>query len=201
MGRAVFADADRVVREDVDDRDFHEGRKANRSPREVGEDEEARPEGPELRKRESVRDGRGGVLADAEVEVAPGTAVRLEVARPLERQPGLRRWREIGCAPEQPRHVLRDRVQDLARRVAARDALRVRWELGDGGVPALGQLAALHALYFVRQLGVSGLVLLEQRLPGLASLPATRPDPFGEVLVHPVRNQELRVLGPTEEAL
>ena len=48
VGRAVFADADRVVREDVDDRDFHQGRQADRHPAVVAEDQEAGAEGRTL---------------------------------------------------------------------------------------------------------------------------------------------------------
>ena len=43
VGRAVLADADRVVGEDVQDRDLHQRGQPDRGARVVGEDQEARP--------------------------------------------------------------------------------------------------------------------------------------------------------------
>ena len=45
MRRAVLADADRIVREDVDDRNLHQRGQPDRRTAVVGEDEEARAEG------------------------------------------------------------------------------------------------------------------------------------------------------------
>ena len=68
--RAVLAHADRVVREDVDDRDLHDRGQADRRAAVVAEDQEARAVGPDLRQRQAVEDRAHGVLADAEMEVA-----------------------------------------------------------------------------------------------------------------------------------
>ena len=51
MRRPVLADADRIVREDVDDRNLHQRREPDRRLHVVGEDEEARAEGADLRQR------------------------------------------------------------------------------------------------------------------------------------------------------
>ena len=199
--RAVLADADRVVREDVDDGDLHQRGEPDRAARVVREDEEPRPERAQLRERESVGDRRRRELAHAEVEVASRAIVRTEVAGSVEREPRLRRRREIRRAADEPRDALRDRVQHLTRRVTAREALRVGRKLRNRRLPGFGKLAALHALDLVRELRMRRAVLLEQRLPVRASLRAARTDPVGEVLADAIGDEELGVLGPAVEAL
>src|ERR1700675_1560858 len=108
------------------------------------------------------------MLADAEVEVAPGAIVRLEVAGSVEHNTRLRRRREVGGAAEEPGHVLGNRVQHLSRRVAARDALGIGWEDRDVGVPAHWELASLHALELVGEIRVGRAILLELGFPRLA---------------------------------
>ena len=49
MRRSVLADADRIVREDIDDGQLHQGRQTDRRLHVVGEDQEARAETPHLR--------------------------------------------------------------------------------------------------------------------------------------------------------
>ena len=171
MGRPVLADPDRVVREDVDDGDLHQRGQPDRATRVVGEDEEARPERPELGERHPVRDRRRGVLADAEVEVAPAPLVGLEVAGAVERQARLRRGREVGGTAEQPGHVLRDARSAPGRTSrGSRCPSRRPGRRRDVRVPAVGQLAALHPLDLVGELGMVGAVLGERRLPRLAGL-------------------------------
>ena len=169
MRRAVLPHPDRVVCEDVDDRDLHQRGEPNRATRVVGEDEEARPERAELGDRQAVRDRRGCMLADPEVEVPAAAVVRLEVARAVEGQAGLRGGREIGRAAEKPGNVLRDRVQDLPGRVAAGDPLRIGGKLRDVRIPTSRELPALHALDLVCELGIGSPIVLEQRPPRLAA--------------------------------
>ena len=86
VGRPVFADADRIVREDVDDRDLHDrapGGSAGSAV--VAEDQEARAEGADLDEGHAVHDRGHGMLADAEVEIAAAVAAGLEIARAFER--------------------------------------------------------------------------------------------------------------------
>ena len=109
VGRAVLADPDRVVREDVDHGDLHQRREPDRAARVVREDEEARPERAAASRapaRSTI--GGGGELADAEVEVAAAALGGLEVACAVEGQARLRRRREVGRAADEPRHPLGD---------------------------------------------------------------------------------------------
>ena len=96
-----------------------------------------------------------GVLADAEVEVAAAVAVGLEVAGALEREAGLGGGGQVGRAADQPGHVL-----GRSRSAPCRDASRLARPLASAGkrrkvlVPAVGQLAVLHLLELVGQLGI-----------------------------------------------
>ena len=196
VGRAVLADADRVVREDEDDRDFHERRQSNRRPHVVGEDQEARAERPDLRQGHPVEDGSHRVLADAEVHIPAAVAVGGEVAGALEGEPGLGRGGQVGRAAHEPGDVLRDRVLHLRRGVAARDALGVGREDRDVLVPALRQVAVLHQLELLGQLGILRLVGLDLLEPGVAGLFPTLADAVLIVLVDAVGDEELGVLRP-----
>jgi len=40
MGRAIFSDSDRIMGENVNHRDFHQGAKTNRRPAVIAEDQE-----------------------------------------------------------------------------------------------------------------------------------------------------------------
>src|SRR5581483_1047605 len=76
----VLAYADRVMREHVDDRQLHQSGEAHRRLHVVGEDEEARAEGANFGKRETVQDRAHSVLAHAEVQVAAAGISRFQVA-------------------------------------------------------------------------------------------------------------------------
>ena len=80
MGRAVFADANAVVREDVNHRQVRERGEADRRAAVVGEDEERRAARAEDTVRgDAVHDRTHAVLADAETDVATCAVAGLEV--------------------------------------------------------------------------------------------------------------------------
>ena len=83
--------------------------------------------------------------------------------------------------------------------LAGRDPLLVGVEARDLGVPAVGQLAALH----LRRSGPRGRARRSRRalLPLVAQARAALADPGGEVLVDTVGDEELGVLGPAVGAL
>ena len=136
------------------------------------------------------------MLADAEVQVAAAGVRGAEVAGPLERQPRLAGRGQVRRAAHQPGHVLRQGVEHLAGGVARGLALGVGREGRQVLVPALGELAALHPVEVVGQLGVLLAVLLEAGAPGLVQLPAALADAVAEVLVDAVGHEELGVLRP-----
>ena len=137
--RAVLAQADRVVRPDVDDGQAHDAGQPHRRPHVVGEHEERGAEGAEAAVHgEAVEDRAHAVLADAEVERAAaepsgqhrvGLGVLLvgergarHVLGALDR--GRRGRREVGRAADElgdrRREGLDARARALARRLRAR---------------------------------------------------------------------------------
>ena len=116
--RAVLPDADRIMREDVDDRQLHQRAQADGRLHVVGKDQEARAEGADLGQREPVQDRAHGVLANAEMQIAAARRVGFEIAGAFEREAGLGRGREIGGAADQPGIMRRDGVEHLAGGVA-----------------------------------------------------------------------------------
>ncbi len=125
MGRAVFADIDRVVGEHIDDRHFHEGRKPQCGAQIVGEHKEGRHEGAEPAvQRDAIGDGRHAVLADTEVNVAAGRIfLREDEGGAVGIGGQLRnvRARQIRGAADEVRPCARDCAQAFAGRVARRD--------------------------------------------------------------------------------
>ena len=114
MGRAVFAQTDRIMGEDVDDRDLHERRQTDCRLGVIAEDQEAGSVRPYFGKRQSVKHGAHRMLTDAEVEVPAAVRSGCEIPRPVERDPRLGRWRQIRRTADQPRHMFRDGIQHLA---------------------------------------------------------------------------------------
>ena len=77
VGRTIFADANGIVREDVNDRDFHQRRQADGRTRKVREDKESAAIGPDLGQCHAIKAGAHGEFADAEVEITAGVGERL----------------------------------------------------------------------------------------------------------------------------
>jgi hypothetical protein len=85
VGRAVLADADGVVGEDVGDRQLGQRGEADASRAVVGEDQEGGAAGAEEAVvGDAVADGAHGVLADAEPDVAAERVGGGEIAAVLE---------------------------------------------------------------------------------------------------------------------
>src|SRR5262249_51648309 len=135
------------------------------------------------------------------VQVAPPVAAGLEVARALEGEPRFRRGGEVGGTAHEPGYVLRDRVQNLARRIAGGEPLGVGGGGRQGPVPAPGERPGRDAVELIGQVGVLLLVLCDASEPGIAELLAASADAGAEVLVHAAGDEELRVLGPAVGAL
>src|SRR5438477_7952855 len=141
------------------------------------------------------------MLANAEMKIPAAVVIALEIAGSLERQPGLRRGREVGGTAEQPRQARGDRVQHMSRRVAAGDALRVGRKRRNVSVPPLREVAPLHPLALISELRISVAVALEERQPFRPQLLPAGTEIFREMLVDAFRHEKLRVLRPVIKAL
>src|SRR5207253_10479211 len=121
---AVFAEADGVVCEDVDDLHVRERGESYGGLHVVGEAHEGRAEGDESAVETHARQGRAHpVLAYAEVKYAPLVRAGLEAAAFTDVSVG--RGAEVCRAADERRHVRRERVDDFAARLTRRHRLRV----------------------------------------------------------------------------
>ena len=107
----VFSHADRVVRENVNRGDFHQCAEAHARPHVVAEIKERCAERAEFRQRHAVHDCAHGMFPHSEVDVAPAILIRVEVSRTVKRQVRLVGFGQVRRSANQPRDILRQRVQ------------------------------------------------------------------------------------------
>ena len=135
------------------------------------------------------------------MHVPAGVVASFEIAVGLVGQARLGGRREVGGAADEPGDDGCERVQHLARAVAAGDAFRVGGEHGQDFVPTFRDAVVLHDLVLLREIGELGLVASEQGFPlGVCGGPALA-HVVDEVLHHAVGDEELGVLGPAVELL
>ena len=127
----------------------------------------------------------------------PAVVAGLEIAGAVEGQPRLGGRGQVGRAADQPRDILGDRVEDQAGGVRAWPSPCGRRGRPAGRIPALGELAVLHPVELVGQIGVLGPILLHPAEPGVAQFLPPPADALAEVVVDPVGHEELCVLGPS----
>jgi len=94
-----------------------------------------------------------------------------------------------------------DGVEHLAGGVAAGHALGVSREGGQTGVPARRQVAPLHALDLIREIGIFFSVGFKQRDPRFAQALPAPADAVAKMRAHPFGHQKLGVFGPSVAAL
>src|SRR5262249_8660880 len=140
----------------------------------VGEDQEPGAKAADFGQRDPIQDRAHRMLADAEMQVAAARAIRFEIAGAFEREVRFRRWVKIGGAADQPGIARGDGIEDLARRVAGGHSFLVGSKRNEAAVPAVWELALLHALDLVGELRILCSIRLEQRHPSLADV-ATAP--------------------------
>ena len=165
--RAVLAVAHRVVREDEDRRQLHQGREPDRGPRVVAEDEEGRAEGPDLRQRQDRSRSRpsrargcrsaGSCRPACRPGSLPAPSIRQRRSCSTVRGPPSRRA-ATGCSARArsapcPRPRARQRPSHRPGTTG-----RLRSQSGR-------QLAPLHLVDLGRQVRVLGAIRREERRP------------------------------------
>ena len=158
MGGAVLAEPDRVVAEPVDHRELHQRREADRGSRVVREGQVRRPRragacSARARSRSRPTRARGcrsGGLGPCDPPAGTPPSPRASKSRPPPAEP-------VRSAEPLRSHGTLAAIafSDLVRRLAGRQALLVGLEARDVGVPAVGQLAALHLVDLGRDLRVA----------------------------------------------
>ena len=203
MRGTVLADADRIMREYPQARQFHERTQADRRAHVIGEDQEARAEGAQTAESHAIDHGAHGVLTNSKVHVAAviGAAKlrRVECARTLQER--LVTWGEVGATADHPRDTFHDGVDHLATRRARSVALGISGERCNTSVPTRGQIAAPHGLQFLGALGMRGLIRGPGGIPSRTLGSAASSHCFCKALAHASRHQELRFQRPTIERL
>src|SRR5208337_538181 len=135
------------------------------------------------------------------MQVSAAGCLSLEVAGALEFQRGFVGCAKIRRSANKPWDILRKHIEDLPRSIPPRDALAARRKDRKIAIPALRQLAPLHQSDFGGEMGIFAFVLGEELRPLPPGLCATRADAVGKTLVHNVRNEKLRILGPAIKTL
>ena len=114
MRGTVLADANRIVAENVNRRDFHQRRKTNHGLEIIAEDKERRAVGDKPAvQQQTVGSRRHSHFAHAEAQIPPAIVVLGEVARALENR--LVRRTEVGTAANQIRQEVFKIADDVAR--------------------------------------------------------------------------------------
>ena len=91
------------------------------------------------------------MLANPEVQIAAGITSRFKISGALKFKRGLVRSGKVGRAANQPRNVLRQRIQHLARTLARSYTLCIGGKGRKILVPSIGKLATLHAMQPIRE--------------------------------------------------
>src|SRR5215510_7071735 len=141
------------------------------------------------------------MFANAEVQVLAAGRVSLKVPGAFVVERCLIRWTEVRGATKEPGNILRKNIEHFARCVSTRDALWVGGKDWKVAVPASRQLALLHLLDLGRQFRIFLTIRREEFRPLLLSVASALADSGCEVLVHAIRDEELRVLWPPVSTL
>src|SRR5207302_6288619 len=96
-----------------------------------------------------VHDRSHGMLADAEMQIAPAGSISFQIAGALECEACLGGRREVRRAADKPWVMRGNSVQHLAGGVSTGNALRVGSEDRQTCLPAFGRLAPLHTLKLI----------------------------------------------------
>src|SRR5260370_19962083 len=121
------------------------------------------------------------MFANSEVEIAAVVVAGFEIPRAFESKPRLGGGVEIGGSAHQPRNILGQHVKDFGRRISGGQAFGIRREGGQTLVPAIGKLAALHALTMVRHICVVLFIGATRDFPSLPQLSSALADSDSEV--------------------
>src|SRR5260370_23366336 len=201
VGWAIFADADGIVREDVDHGNFHQRAEPDRTSPVIAEKQDPRPEGWQLRQREVVENRAHRVFTDPKVQIAARSTVGLKITRARERQSCFGGRSKVRGATDHPGKIRRDGIEDFGRGVASGYSLAISWKNRNVLRPVHRQLAFLNLIELRGKFGKLFPVLGELFLPLFARFAAPPANSGLEVLVYPAGNQELGVGRPAVRLL
>ena len=201
MRRSIFADANRVVGKNKDRWTLHQRSQPNAGPHVIAEVKESRTERSNSRNRQPVHAGPHHVLTNSEVQIASRGSGGLKIARAFELERGLVRSRQIGRSANQPRNVLRQRIEHFTRTLAGRNTLGIGGKCREVIVPACRQFVVLHLAETLGTIRIFLRVCREKVRPLRMQIAPAFPDPFAKMFSYAVRHQELCILRPTVKLL
>src|SRR5437899_1353653 len=117
------------------------------------------------------------------MQVFSTRTISLEISRAWVVQRSFVGRSKVCRAPEEPRDVLGEYVQHLARCFAPRDPLRIGRKYRKVAVPPSRELASLHQFDFGRELWIFTAIRGEELRPFSPRLRAMFADPSREVLI------------------
>jgi len=158
---SVLSQPDRVMRQDVDDGEFHDGGQAHCRSDVVSEDQEARAKRPNLGQGHPIAVGAHGKLPDSKMDVSAAVLSGGEVSGALSGESGLGRRSQIRCPPDEPGRTPCNGVENPAGRIARRQPFGISGKRRQVEVPARGKFTMLHAVQLIRQARMSVAMALE----------------------------------------
>src|SRR5258708_16183852 len=125
MRRAIFANADGVVRKYVGDGNLHQRAQPYRSSPVVAKNQESRSVGPKLGQCKAVEDRTHRVFPDPEVEIPARRTVGLKIASAGKRHACLCGRSEVRGPSDHPGKIRRAGVENFGGPLASRTPLRI----------------------------------------------------------------------------
>src|SRR5438067_1770898 len=110
MSRSILSYTDRVMRENMKNRQLHYCAEPNRTSGIIAENEKSRTIGPNLHQRHPVQNCGHGMLANPKVKIATARVLGRDIARPFKGYTSFCRWGQIRRPPHQPGYALCQRV-------------------------------------------------------------------------------------------
>src|SRR5215813_14402780 len=95
----IFPYSDRIMGEDMNHWNFHQGAQADRRAAVVAEDQKSRSKGSDFRQGQTIENSTHGVLANAKVEIPPGRILSAKIPGAFAGQAGLAGGSEIRRTP------------------------------------------------------------------------------------------------------
>src|SRR6266576_798295 len=141
------------------------------------------------------------MLTDTKMEIASAVVASLKISRAFELQSSFVGSCQVSRAANQPRHILRHDVENLARTFTGGYAFCIRRKCWQVLVPPIRKLVTLHSIELIRELRIFLAVFVHPLCPLLMQFRAAFPDSFAKVLANSSRHQELGIFRPAVEFL
>ncbi|MCG3120607.1 MAG: hypothetical protein ALAOOOJD_03375 [bacterium] len=170
MRRAVFADADAVMGENINGRLLHQTGQTKCRPLIIRKDEKRRNIRTQFAQRHAVGNRTHRIFANAEMKISAVIIAFLKIAAVFDQRFG--RGRQIRGATHEPGNLRGDGIQNFAVRFAAGETFRIRRENRQRLFPAGRNFTILQHLKLLCEIRISRRIRGEFFIPFRFKLPA-----------------------------